>query len=145
MDELIKTPNTLENKARFFAVYYDQLLAQWSTDVRPKDPMRVSHTVFSSMSEEWYLDLKSLHKVEGEDTIQIGKIEGFAYTEDFNVRGKKLIYNIVEFGDAVNPFPNFRCTIKVIDYLRSKEYALSWLDLSLNDLISYGWIKVNNV
>jgi hypothetical protein len=33
---------------------------------------------------------------------------------------------------------------KECDYLRSKGYALHWMDLSVEDLVEYGWIKLNN-
>ena len=29
-----------------------------------------------------------------------------------------------------------------VDYLRSKGYALPWMDLSVEDLVKYGWIKL---
>jgi hypothetical protein len=31
---------------------------------------------------------------------------------------------------------------KECDYLRSKGYALHWMDLSVKDLVEYGWIKL---
>jgi hypothetical protein len=31
---------------------------------------------------------------------------------------------------------------KECDYLRSKGYALPWMDLSVEDLVEYGWIKL---
>lgn len=31
-----------------------------------------------------------------------------------------------------------------VDYLRSKGYALPWMGLSVEDLVSYGWVKVKS-
>lgn len=30
------------------------------------------------------------------------------------------------------------------DYLRSKGYALPWMGLSVEDLVSYGWVKIKS-
>ena len=32
--------------------------------------------------------------------------------------------------------------LKMSDYLRTKCYALPWMDLSVEDLIEYGWVKL---
>ena len=32
--------------------------------------------------------------------------------------------------------------IQSLDYLRSKGYALPWMDLSVEDLVEYGWVKL---
>ena len=32
--------------------------------------------------------------------------------------------------------------LHVFDYLRSKGYALPWMDLLVEDLVEYGWVKL---
>ena len=39
-------------------------------------------------------------------------------------------------------FDDLELSIKTGDYFRSKGYALSYMGLSVEDLVEYGWIKL---
>ena len=49
---------------------------------------------------------------------------------------------IDDYLNRVHENANFNIEQYEIDYLRSKGYALPYMDLSVEDLISYGWIKL---
>lgn len=120
----MKTQNTLENKAKFFAQY-------WGKGIKDTDLSGMySINVFSS--EFHYLQLKPLSKISDEDVDYLLKLEDFidGFTSDdflnFLLGIKKGICN----------------KFQAIDYLRSKGIALQWMDLSVEDLVEYGWIKL---
>jgi len=56
--------------------------------------------------------------------------------------GKTFDSNTVNIGqvnmDSKQPIPY----IAIVDYLRSKGYALPYMDLSVDDLVNYGWVKL---
>lgn len=129
--------NNFENKARFFAQYYGQnvkksfLPEQTSLQVIDRDVFWIGHLIING-----YLELKSLEYITDEDAKAISEIEKDSSTEDPVVRGKALIRDF-EY-TSLDPLK----VIQVVDYLRSKGYALPWMGLSIEKLVEYGWVKL---
>jgi hypothetical protein len=129
----MKTENTLENKAKFFAQYWGQYVSGIIGAGRTK---RLGEEIPLNLSA--YLQLTALSLITDEDAIEVAKIR--SYSDLFT--GKEIV-KYIDNG-------NYEVTIKfwpseiiaITDFLRSKGYALPWMDLSVKGLIAYGWIKL---
>lgn len=175
--------NTLENKAKFFAQYYGQLvyknyqeplgLQRCQNDKR----LRISNTLKNS-----WLELKPLSSISDEDAIEVAKIindynpqckytiknkgyeklskdilpvlvEWYCNHPDVNKYIKSLLIQIdVVDNDVIcgryendgNDLFDDYCNnaFQVLDYLRSKCYALDFNGIKVQQQIEYGWIKL---
>ncbi|MDV3536821.1 hypothetical protein CMU91_14980 [Elizabethkingia anophelis] len=138
--------NTLENKAKFFALYYGQevkrsyLPEQTSLQVIDRDVFWIGHLIING-----YLELKSIEDITDEDAYFIGALFGW---EEVTSNRDTIIYNGRQIKDYINYHPNSHCDIQkyyqLLDYFRSKGYALPWMGLSVEKLIEYGWVKLKN-
>ena len=124
----MKTQNTLENKARFFGNYLGQEIAFDKAGFKAL----VYDAIKPSWIESFYLELKPLSQISNEDTEHVMELENFI---DGFLSDDILNYLIHLKKGKCNK-------IEVIDYLRSKGYALPYMDLSVEDLVEYGWIKL---
>ena len=133
----MKTENTPQNKEKFFALYINQKIM---TDV-------IGNTVELKKSWNWkhesfFLQLKPLSKISDEECLFLSK-NIFRFTQlkvEENII--KEIKRLLEFNGQTNISQSE--WLKCFDYLRSKSFALPYKDLELQDLIDYGWIKLEN-
>ena len=136
--------NTLENKAKFFAQYWGQHLIIMGSFLRIIDPLTLGN-----IENDDILQLKPLSKISDEDALWTINNHYFKFENPILELSKlkaltKEIHISYIFNDATrhlilkpeNLYPHN------YDYLRSKGYALPWMDLSVEDLIDYGWIKL---
>ena len=123
----MKTQNTLENKARFFAQYWGQYVLYFTSDFLRK----IDNLTLDSVEDDDFLELKPLSHISDEDAIEISK-EYPAFGSDIRNSVKELFQE----------FDVLELSIKTVDYLRSKGYALPYMHLSVENLIEYGWIKL---
>lgn len=123
---MTKTENTLENKAKFFAQY-------WGVDVvnygRGAKLMSVDFVDFIDLKNELFLELTPLSQIRNEDVSYLGENHAISFDE---------------FGCYYGRGAGHSWTSSEIDYLRSKGYALPWMDLSVEDLVDYGWVKLKD-
>jgi hypothetical protein len=127
--------NTLENKERFFAQYWDQNILC--------DGQRANYFVSdyfeNLMSAACWLLLTPLSAITDEDAMSCG----FRINDDeedylYGMSARNVFsYDYRCYGD-------FMLGICLIDHLRSKGYALPWMGISVEDQIEYGWIKLTN-
>ena len=135
----MKTQNTLENKAKFFAQYFGQHVLYFSSDFLRK----IDNLTLNSIEDDDFLELKPLSQISDEDAIEVSKIFGLGHLQGAI---KELILSI--FRTSINDSGTTSSTngiknwIQVFDYLRSKGYALPYMDLSVEDLVEYGWVKL---
>ncbi|WP_099368054.1 hypothetical protein [Sphingobacterium sp. 1.A.4] len=156
--------NTLENKAKFFALY-------WGLEFTGSDHygeyMPDTWSEFPKYVDKQYLILKPLSSISDEDAIEVAKIMTFHDGKGLIIERKKN--GEIEMYDRYNDEPHFLNTLffvpdpfeifsrddnrnwfqydaerisEACDYLRSKGYALKWLDKSVEDQLSDGWIKL---
>lgn len=132
-----KLENTLENKARFFALYWGQqvLKTDYSNRIyKTGTELSVSYiTIYEHRS--YYLELTPLSQISDED------VKGL--TNSFMRTKKELLdyYCSESHGQALKMlFKDLKP--EDYDYLRSKGYALPWMGLSVDDLVNYGWVKL---
>ena len=157
----MKLENTLENKARFFAQYFGQHVLYFSSDFLRK----IDNLTLDSIEDDDFLELKPLSLISDEDAINVAKLvspmlfegrgkndghyidksETWWYSVKHN--GKTLMVDIDLDGyifeyDEVEEYKRPSRSLIGTDYLRSKGYALPWMDLSVEDFIEYGWVKL---
>jgi len=125
--------NTLENKAKFFALYFMQRVYNNSNYPENKNTL-LDYALLSYTDKAEYLELKPLSSISEEDAIELAKIEN-----DFTdpIRRGKAIIRFFEYSS----YRHYTCG-RMIDFLRSRGYALPWMGLSVEKLIEYGWIKL---
>lgn len=142
----MKTQNTLENKAAFFAQYWGQEVC-----VYPPNGLAgkfgginiVSWMISSVDISDFYLQLTPLSQISDEDVMEVAKIFNIGHLKGSTV---PLIKGILQALDGNTP--KSETTEFVLhwlhaqDFLRSKGYAVPWRDLSVEDLVSYGWVKL---
>ena len=143
----MKTQNTLENKAKFFAQYWKQDVLCRVIFGKNKNEIIMHNTPCSNLKLgeiiDSYLELKPLSQIGDEDAIKVSKIFGLGHLQG---AVKELILSI--FRTSINDSGTTSSTngiknwLQVFDYLRSKGYALPWMDLSVEDLVEYGWVKL---
>lgn len=129
--------NTLQNKVKFFAQYYDQRILIKPNEI--DNPYNIGCLLRFIYAED-YLELTPLSQITDEDAIEVavfGSID-VSLTEisrDFAIKNGKHWAQLIS-ENLISP------GIHCLDYLRSKSYALPFMGLSIDDLISYGWVKL---
>ena len=120
--------NTLENKTKLFAQYWGQHLIIMGSFLR-----RIDHVTLCNIENDDILQLKPLSKISDEDALILSKMR-YSFEEYINLKNGKCMVSCHE---------NQKYLIQIqVDFLRSKGYALPYMDLSVEDLIDYGWIKL---
>jgi len=129
--------NTIENQIRFMGLYLGTITVRhklWET-------RKTEQLNSLRLQECYYLELKPLSSITDEDAIEVANnLEKSA----FNVKSDgNLIQLDYYWGDEIQS-----AEVHIIydrfasDYLRSKGYALPYLDLSVEQQIEYNWIKL---
>lgn len=161
--------NTLENKAKFFCQYWMQNIVQ--DGLNSTDLCTVNFAISEDIYKEGWLLLKPLSSISDEDAIEVAKIalghqkftqqirisetsdrsKGFGFSFWLNGESEYQIdlgnfYNPKLFclNRSTSPSEYLHNVLKISDYLRSRGYALPWMGLSVEQLISYGWIKLKD-
>lgn len=140
--------NSLENKAKFFALY-------WGVNCISNDDFvwhgqETFETVLSASKGDlsgWYATLKTLKDITDEDLEFIRPLVGYENSDDGIRLVKRWLtplwmdYDDVTYFALTDTKPTLRVS-HIIDFLRSKGYALPWMGLSIEQLIEYGWVKI---
>lgn len=131
--------NTLENKAKFFAQY-------WGQEVFSKTHGATTHILdyvrLGSISDISVIELKPLSQISDEDAIEVAKICLIQAGEYDNTVSDYELLNYCHT-EYIQPNEYLRFTPQyILDFLRSRGYALPWMGLSVDKLIEYGWIKL---
>lgn len=143
--------NTLGNKAKFFALYWGQIVAIVSKGsyTHPKGTIHlVDKNTVSSVESENYtkhrysLELKPLSSISDEDAEYcIGKVECNMRKNDQN-HGDYGMSPSAIFVNSIIGDNSYHIGRREAEYLRSKGYALKWMDKPVKEQVSDGWIKL---
>lgn len=129
-----------DDKAKFFAQYYLQEVAvlEWRQGHNPEP---IVEMLFQEDID--HLLLTSLDQITDEHAIEFLRLLGFSIDDHpdmslpvAKMEVNKLIYDDESVWDWYN-------SISAVDFLRSKGYALPWLNYSVEKQIENGWIKLN--
>ena len=117
-----KALNKTDVKCRFFAQYYELEVAKHSTK-----NYFVKH-ILDKVGENYFLELKPLSKITDEDAILMyrGLERNYESSNQFLEDYKSI--GFLEQSE--------------VDYLRSKGYAVPFMEYSVDDLISFGWVRL---
>ena len=120
-------------KSRFFAQYWGQKVMKKNIEGLENfysEPDGFIHSM--TKDSHLFLELKPLSKITDEDAEHIMQLEAFIdgfLSDDF------LEFLIDLKKGHCNKF-------EVVDFLRSKGYALPFMEYSVEDLISFGWVQL---
>ena len=133
--------NTLENKAKFFAVYWGQNIGGARSLV---SEMYYNDLEVNNGNEIEYINLRQLSSITDEDAIAVSKILRWQLDNDkLSISRIHSIRQILTsgspFGNSGSPFIKHQW--EVADFLRSSGYLLPWMGLTPNEIIGYGWAK----
>lgn len=129
----MKTEINLENKAKFFAQYLGQDILHGRYGVNGN---LVDLIANKDTGDKYWLELKPLSLITDEDAIEVVKIlQGIGITSTAMREPKEYCLNAIG--------KTLYLTSPVVDYLRSKGYALPWMDLSVDEMIDAGWIRIS--
>lgn len=129
-------------KCRFFAQYWEQKVLFF------EDKGFTSYTInapnmfgkgITSQLDNAFLKLNHISKITDEDAVQVMKIHYLKeYDSKLNSSIKSMYLKNVKYL-LVNDFDKLNRSI--VDYLRSKGYAVPFMEYSVEDLVSFGWVR----
>lgn len=141
--------NTLENKAKFCALYWGQKVVKYN-DIF-EEATHVDFVDFIDMKDKAFLELKPLSSISDEDFNKLRNVSGYIIENKVvNIEGNSVtIYFKWTDEDFKDGFGHSESTIYYdsfsqleTDFLRSKGYALPYMYLSVEELVRRGWIKL---
>lgn len=124
--------NKTDVKCRFFAQY-------WGTKtmyVGGVGLVEIGKGGWNLKHPDLFLELKSISNLSGNDAIKVSEIWGSKVHS-------KILGNIITIRIGTKAESEVRNSIGVIDFLRSKGYALPFMEYSVDDLISFGWVRIS--
>lgn len=110
-------------KSRFFAQY-------WGTKtlyIEGKGLVEIGQGGWNLKHPDFFLQLKSIADLSKMHSLQVSQIMG----ANHNVTDP-LRYTSISNENS----------IKTIDFLRSKGYAIPFMEYSVDDLVSFGWVQL---
>lgn len=130
--------NTLDNYEKFVCQYWLQNVLRLKA--YPNTPLQINtHTVLKYLhNNQTFLELTPLHLISDEDAIKIAEI--FGTKDDLLFVGKFLCNGMFDNSGDCEENILYNSNAKAVDYLRSKGYSLPYNGLSVEEMISRGWV-----
>lgn len=133
MENTKQTP-PIEDKTRFFAQYYGQNILKINSGMG----IRRCIPYWWEKTSDSYLELKPFSKITDEEAMEIIRIEKFVGEFEEIIVDDSFLELLVNIKKGIcNRF-------SVVDFLRSKGYAVPFMEHSVEDLVSFGWVKLLN-
>lgn len=137
--------NTLENKAKFFFIYYGQRIWRYPhsngvTTLLYIDANTVHDKIYVGF--RGHLELRSLSSITDEDAIELVKTHGYIENQLTEENGRSLVNSIIKGTDMPFFYIKKEKFGHTIDYLRSRGYALPYMGASVETMVEWGWIKL---
>lgn len=133
--------NTLENKAKFFAQYWGQKVIRYH---EINQLWKVEPLLVKECSEDDLLELKPLSEISDEDAKQLAYRLGDAIdiNEMIHKSSSDLVKEIIESYSSVQCL--WMLNARFTDKVRELGYAIDWNNLTVEQQISYGWVRLTN-
>lgn len=130
--------NTLENKAKFFALYWGQNVFRHSL-IKNNGVVDLYSLSDRNVNPLYsYLELAPLSQITDEHALECYNLHFLSHIKN-DIRPNE---SKISFAKKHIVKPIEVCIPIVIDYLRSKGYALPWMGLTVEQLDSFGWVKL---
>jgi hypothetical protein len=129
----MKTEINDDNKDRFFCLYWGQEISFVTIDdADDMGPYLVNLIDWKVRHNDAYLNLKPLSSISDED---------YRFIVQNDIMNPKSVDQEIDItnGSLGNIYLS---NLTTTDYLRSKGYALPWMELSVEELIEAKWIKL---
>lgn len=131
--------NTPENKAKFFAQYWGQevmVVPYHSTKLIPVH-------VYQNMDVRQYsLELKPLSQITDEDALELFNLISPDWKDCSNeISFGKAYASGYDEKDIERAHTTFEALL-IIDFLRSKGYAIPYMGISVEQQMEWGWVKL---
>jgi hypothetical protein len=125
-------------KCRFFAQYWEQNVLR--TNEFPNVPLQInSDTIFDRVyNNNTFLMLKPLSKITDDDALEVANI--ISRTIDDSISKELVTYYKEDVLNNPEIFPY--ASYSTVDYMRSKGYAVSYMEYSVENLVSFGWVRL---
>ena len=120
--------NTIENKQRFFDAYSGQKIFRYSWN----EELYTNRCLDQEKLHKYTAELKPLSEISDDDIEDL--------MDYFNIKMVSFLKEDVilaiksQFLEAQNRIP-----YKYADYLRSRGYLLPFMDLTIEQILEYGW------
>lgn len=126
--------NSLVNKVKFFGLYFEQKVLK----VDDSSTTYTVNMISRDCSLSSFLELRSLDSMTDQELIRFGElIEGKesvqVYINDYGLNDKGG-YRDYFFDHLIH-------YSETIDLMRFDGFACKWMDLEVEKMIEYGWIK----
>jgi hypothetical protein len=143
-----KMENKLENKEKFFALYFKQDLLRINKYPSVKIQIN-SDTIFDKVyNQDSYLLLKSIESINEEEKLSFIEYFNFKnYKEliELGEAGKRILikqYEETVYRARINQYEYSDFQRYYADWFRKNGFACEWLKLTIKDQIEYGWIRL---
>lgn len=145
--------NTLENKKKFCGLYWGQEIME--NPFFPELGCTRIVTIEKFFTVDTRLNLKSVKSITDHDAIELMKIKllSTGINED-EIKTIKIESRTSDGFTFIIKYKNWASSregfvfngqsnpLSFYDYLRSEGYAIPFMGLSVEKLISYGWVKI---
>lgn len=144
----MKTENTQKNKAKFLSQYQFAHVcfegisnSVWHIETCLVKGYFVNNgdKGLIKMEDVSPLKLKSISNISDYDAIELLKICNLGHLTPLGNVAKELAISILNYIDGKKAYPIL--WIHITDFMRSKGYIMPFLNLSVEDIIYYGWAK----
>ena len=142
--------NNLENKSKFFSQYWGQ---QCFVEPSFNDYTTALMGVDLDSLSDGYLFLTPLSKITDEDAIEVANVVFNGLQPSYaKIIGLEIMFyhfkgtkqSGIQINDKIEiDTMTTHNMIVVYQYLQSKGYALPFHDLSVDDLVGYGWVVLS--
>lgn len=127
-----------ETKARFLGNYIG-CEVQWYRGDGELITTRLTVSDFPFLrNKNCWLLATPLSQITDEDAVEVAKMYGW---EESHLRFKERVFQFKLELNNINQFKS-RHSVEVIDYLRSREYALPFMGISVEEMCEAGWVKL---
>jgi hypothetical protein len=123
-------------KCRFFAQYWGQIIQNNGSILT----FEIDEDIFPISNDDYEtVNLKSVTNITDDDAFQIAMMQRNERGQISLIRHKKrAISNVKRY--TLNNL--YTVNSGIIDFLRFKGYAVPYLEYSVEDLISFGWVRL---
>lgn len=135
---------TPEIKRRIFALYYGQNVVKYYPSFGTPYLAMAGDIMSDNQIMKSELELTPLHKITKVDAVRVAHRLGYKATEEGADRMYYIGLQAVTAFNSNNFTENILVSIEIVDFLRSRGYALPYLNWDVKELIKAGVFKLKS-